>query len=119
MIGGVSHLDLLAIARDMRDAATEENTRGLHSALTRLRAALLEHVANEQDDLAALSDSTALIARNGQRRLLALVTDVLFSGSDAGADCNCVVRAVEIDVALRRQARLEAILGCRFEKPGS
>lgn len=117
MTDRVSHLDLIAIARDVRHAAKGDDTRRLHTALLRLRAALLEHVADEQKDLAALSDSTALVAGDGQRRLLRLITDVLFNGRDANADCNCAVRAVEIDLALRRQARLEATLSRGFEDP--
>lgn len=106
----VTHLDLLSIARDVRRAAAGDDTRRLHSELTRLRAALMDHVASERRELDELPESTGRIAREGQRRLLRLVNDVLFNRSDANTDCNCVVRAVEIELALRRQARLETTI---------
>jgi len=106
----VTHLDLLSIARNMRRAAAGDDTRRLHSELTHLRAALMDHIASEQGELDALPDSTGRIARDGQRRLLRLVSDVLFNNSDANGDCNCLVRAFEIELALRRQARLETAI---------
>lgn len=110
MTDPVTHVDLLSIAREVRRAAASADTRRLHSALTRLRVALVEHVASERAELDVLPDSAARVARDGQRRVLRLLSDVLFDTSDAGADCNCLVRAAEIELALRRQARLEATL---------
>ncbi len=105
-----SHLDLLAIARDLRRAATDRDVGGVHAVLTRLRAALVEHAAAETTELAELPESTGGLARDGQRRLIRLIDDVLFDSVDGSSECNCIVRAVEIDLAVRRQARLEATI---------
>ena len=82
----------------------------LHADLARLRTALVHHLSDEQtrmqDDLAA----TGTIIRNGQRRLLRLVDDVVFEALRDEPTCTCLVRAAEIELALRRQARLEATL---------
>jgi hypothetical protein len=110
--GAASHLDLLALAGCVRDAVERDDTESLHGALIRLRTALIGHVQAERPQLDALPDSAAAVALHGQRRLLRLLTDALFTpGDDDGVhDCNCVVRAAEIDLAVRRQAKLEAAL---------
>lgn len=106
------HLDLLAIARCVRDAVERDDTEGLHAHLTRLRTAVMDHVDAERAQLDALPDPAAAVALDGQRRLLRLLTDVLFAPADRDGrdDCNCVVRAAEIELAVRRQAKLEAAL---------
>jgi hypothetical protein len=58
------------------------------------------------DDLAA----TGSIITEGQRRLLRLVDEVVFEALRDEPTCTCLVRAAEIELALRRQARLEATL---------
>jgi hypothetical protein len=70
------------------------------------------HVHAERVQLDALPDPAAAVAREGQRRLLRLLTDVLFTSDDRDGldDCNCVVRGAEIELAVRRQAKLEAAL---------
>jgi hypothetical protein len=107
-----SHLDLLAMARCMREAVERDDTAGLHAALTRLRTAVVSHVHAEHPQLDALPDAAAALALEGQRRLLGLLTDLVFTRGDGdGVDeCNCVVRAAEIELAVRRQAKLEAAL---------
>jgi hemoglobin len=110
--GAAGHLDLLAIARDVRDAVERDDTDALHAELTRLRAAVMDHVHAERPQLDALTGSAAVVVVDGQQRLLRLLTEVLFTPTDQdGADdCNCLVRAAEIDLALRRQAKLEGAL---------
>ncbi len=111
MSGAASHLDLLAMARCVRDAVERDDTEGLHAALTRLRTAAMGHVHAERVQLDALPDSAAAVALDGQRRLLRLLTDTLFDPTDRGGDdCNCLVRAAEIELTVRRQAKLEAAL---------
>lgn len=112
MTGEASHLDLLAIARRARAAVERDDSDVLHAALSRLRTALMDHVHSERHQLEALPPSSAAVALDGQRRLLSLVTDVLFTPADQAGDdeCNCLVRAAEIELSLRRQAKLEAAL---------
>ena len=111
MTGAASHVDLLAIARRVRAAVERDDTDGLHAELGRLRVALMDHVHAERHQLDALPRSAATVALEGQRHLLRLVTHVLFAPADQeGADCNCVVRAAGTELALRRQAKLEATL---------
>lgn len=112
MSDAASHLDLLAIARRVRGAVEHDDTEGLHAELTRLRTAVMDHVHAERAQLDALPDSAAAVALNGQRRLLRLLTDALFDPADRGRgdDCNCLVRAAEIELAVRRQAKLEGAL---------
>jgi hypothetical protein len=106
-----AHDDLLAIARRVRGAVQRDDADGLHSELSRLRTALMDHVQDERKQLDGLAPSAASVALDGQQRLLRLVTDVLLAPAGRGDDdCNCVVRAAEIELALRRQARLEATL---------
>jgi hypothetical protein len=112
MIQRTSHLDLLAIARRVRDAVERDELDELHAELTRLRTALMDHLHAEQLQLDALSGPAEIIVIDGHRRLLELLGEVLFSstGQDADEGCNCLVRAAEIEVGLRRQARLEDTL---------
>jgi hypothetical protein len=105
-----SHGDLIALAHDLRQATIVGDSEQLHADLARLRTALVHHLSDEQtrmpDELAA----TGTIIRNGQRRLLRLVDDVVFDVLRDKPTCTCLVRAAEIELALRRQARLEATL---------
>ena len=112
MTSTVSHVDLLAIARRVRRAVERDDAEDLHAELSRLRSELLDHVHAERPQLDALPDPEAAIALQGQQRLVRLLTEVLFEqddGVDPGA-CTCVVRAAEIELALRRQVRLETSL---------
>lgn len=112
MSDAASHLDLLAMARCVRDAVRHDDAEGLYVALTHLRTAVIGHVHAERAQLDALPDLAAAVALRGQRRLLRLITDALFTRDDRDGpeDCNCVLRAAEIDLAMRRQTRLEAAL---------
>jgi hypothetical protein len=103
-----SHLDLLTAARAIRRAAAEGDTEQVHTELTRLRNGLLAHVHAERHFVGSLPPPSARLVGDGQRRLLELV-DAVILGADDGRDggCACLVRAVEVDAALRRQARLE------------
>ncbi|HET6949949.1 MAG TPA: hypothetical protein VFI47_06230 [Acidimicrobiales bacterium] len=101
-----SHVDLLVTSRGVRRAAVDADTERLHRELSRLRTALVLHLQAER---ARLHDGpAATITRDGQRRLLALLDDLLDDTCDDAGTCTCVVRAAEIDHALRRQALLEA-----------
>lgn len=116
MTGRASHLDLLAIARRVRGAVARDDTEGLHNELTLLRAAVMDHVHAERAQLDALHGSTASVAIDGQRRLLRLLTPAERDGAD---DCNCLVRSTEIELSLRRQATLEAVLLRHQPHPGT
>ena len=65
--------------------------------------------------VAVTKESDELEIVDGQQRLLRLLTDVLFTPTDGeeGDDCSCVVRVAEIELALRRQVRLEAAVAGR------
>jgi hypothetical protein len=101
-----SHHDLLAIARAVRGAAIRDDIEHMHIQLARLRTALVHHLQAEGARLATAPGSAATVARDGQQRLLRLVDEVV-SGTGDDAGCNCLVRAAELEVALRRQAMLE------------
>jgi hypothetical protein len=111
-----SHRELLSITAAARRAAVSGNRALVHAELARLRAALIRHLDAEEADLDALPGTAAIVAHDGQRRLLRLIDDI-DGGVDCDQDgCNCLVRAAGIDVALRRQARLEANLLLRHTK---
>ena len=110
--GEASHVDLLSMASVVRRAAASDDAEVLHDALARLRAALIQHVHAEEEGLNDLPGAAADLVRDGQRRLLRLLSDVLFDATDGpdAVDCSCIVRGAEIEVALRRQSRLENAL---------
>lgn len=116
-----SHLDLLAIATDVRAAVQRDDTESLHAGLTKLRSALMDHARAERSTIEALPAAVRSLAFEGQRRLLRLLTDILFSpaGPDDTERCDCAVKAVQIDIALRRQAELETMLLRRYGLGGS
>jgi hypothetical protein len=100
----------MAIAHALREATIVGDSEQLHADLSRLRTALVRHLSDEQTwmlgDLAAIGS----IIRDGQRRLLRLVDGVVFEALRDEPTCTCLVRAAEIELALRRQVRLEATL---------
>ena len=102
-----SHLDLLDLARDVRRAAIGDDTDVLHAELTRLRHHLRLHVRAEHARLEEPASAAAAVTLAGQRRLLALVDALLFEAGTTTDGCRCRHRAAEIELALRRQARLE------------
>lgn len=104
------HGDLLTVARAVRRSAVGDDTVRLHSELSQLRAELVHHLHAEREHLDALPGMAAAVIRDGQERLLRLLTDVLFSAGNRPDECNCIVRAAEVELALRRQATLETNL---------
>ena len=79
---GVSHLDLMASVTVIGDVARAEDVDGLHLALCRLRNELAEHIALESDAIDGMSGAVAEPVRQGQRRLLKFVDDMLTEASD-------------------------------------
>jgi hypothetical protein len=107
--GSADHLDLLVIAHRVRRAVLNDDTERLHAELTCLHGDLLQHVHDERELVGAQPVRTAKVVRDGERRLLRLLSDVLYSAPAAGdRECTCVVRSAEIELLLRRQAKLEA-----------
>lgn len=107
---GASHLDLMTSVTVIRDVARVADVDGLHVALCRLRNELAEHIALESDAIDGMSGAVAVPVRQGQRRLLEFVDDMLTEAGD-DADCACIVRAAELRGLLVRQIRLESSLG--------
>ncbi|MBX3315115.1 MAG: hypothetical protein KF906_12445 [Actinobacteria bacterium] len=105
-VGLISHTDLLAKTRSLRLAAGRDDVVGVHTELFRLRSALVDHLNAERGDFAVLPDNLRAVAIHGQDQVLRLIDDLL-AAVDADHDCTCIVRAIEVDVALQRQARLE------------
>ena len=103
-----SHGDLVAIAHALRESAIVGDTERLHADLARLRTALVYHLRDEQERMPDEPAATGEVVSDGQRRLLRLVDDAVFEALRDQSTCTCLVRAAEIDLAVRRQARLEA-----------
>lgn len=101
-----SHDDLLAAARAVRAEALGEDGDRLRGALARLRDDLVHHVRAEEGHLATAPAAARAVVLGGQRRLLGLLEEAI---GDVRT-CTCLVRTTELEVALRRQARLESIL---------
>lgn len=108
MMSIASHVDLLAVSGALRRAAARDDIDRTHVELVRLRTDLVEHLHAERGAVSRLPGAAAVVARDGQRRLLALLDDLLADTCDDLDTCNCLVRAAEVGAALRRQARLEA-----------
>lgn len=112
-----SHVDLLAVAGGLRRAVLTDDLDVIHRELSRLRSDLVHHLQAERDALAGLPGAAPIVVRDGQERLLRLLNELLFAASDDPAECACLVRSAEIEVALRRQAKLEsALLGRRHRR---
>jgi len=105
-----SHLDLLDVAREVRRAAVADDLTGVHRELSRLRTDLVSHLHAERDRLGSLAGATPVVVADGHRRLLRLLDDLLFRSGGDTSECSCIVRSAELEVALRRQAKLEAVL---------
>lgn len=105
-----SHVELLAVARGLRRAALTDDLDAVHRELSRLRSDLVHHLRGERDALAGLPGAAPIVVRDGQVRLLRLLNELLFTVSDDPAECACLVRSAEIEVVLRRQAKLESAL---------
>lgn len=107
---GPSHLDLLVVAHSVRAAVIDDDSEQVHTLLCRLRADLVSHLRDERPRLSEARGSVRAVTTDGQQRLLELIDEVMLGLDDDPTGCNCLVRAVEIEIALRRQARLEATL---------
>lgn len=103
-----THVDLLAMAHAVRRAVVDDDTETMHVLWCQLRADLATHVRSERERLPE-HGSLGVMVVDGQRRLLELLDEVML-GMGRDPDCNCLVRAAEVEVALRRQARLEATI---------
>ena len=90
----------------VRAATINDDAAALHDALVELRAAL---AAPSTDDTVATSGTPAAVAETGRRRILDQLDALLSRVGTDHHDCTCVVRAVELDLALRRQAKLDAV----------
>lgn len=104
-----SHVDLIAVSATVRRSALEPDPDRLLIALQCLSDIVGEHLQAEEEDLADLSDAMRSLVEQGQLRLLAII-DRLIAGAFANADINALFESAALDVALRRQARLEDAL---------
>lgn len=104
----ISHVDLLALARDLQAAAVADDERTLARAFARLRDDLYRHVELERDELDALPAPLRYVVAAGQERLFRLV-DAIAARDDADHGCARMVHSAELVVALRRQAALESV----------
>lgn len=102
-----THLDLLALAREVRQALVGDDTEQMHAALAHLRAAVAEHLDDEHARMQIPSVLLDAVVTKGQQRILDLLDGVLHTVDDDAASCNCLLRGAEIEIALGRQARLE------------
>lgn len=108
MSGPPSHLDLLAAARALRRAAVDGDPDIVHAELWRLRTQVMQHHHAEHDPVSSLTGALGQPVRDGQQRLLRVLGELLF-GVEADDDtCTGIVRAAEVELLLRRQAKLEA-----------
>jgi hypothetical protein len=105
-----SHVELLVVAGELRRAVLNDDLDAVHQELSRLRSDLVHHLQAERDALAGLPDAASIVVGAGQERLLRLLNELLYAVSDGPAECACLVRSAEIEVALRRQAKLESAL---------
>lgn len=108
MSGPPSHLDLLAAARSLRRAAIGGEPDAVHAELSGLRTQLMQHLHAEHDPVSSLTGALGQLVRDGQQRLLRVLDELLFSVEADDDTCTCIVRAAEVDLLLRRQAKLEA-----------
>ena len=103
----ISHLDLLAAAREIDQAALAHDVDGVHRGLCALRNLLQRHLQLEASRFDDLPPAAAEAIRNGQRRLLAAVDELLARSERAEGSCRCLDRAMHLKALLVRQAQLE------------
>lgn len=103
-----SHVDLLAMSQAMRRAVLDDDTEQIHVLLCRLRTDLVNHLRVERGRPSAASDAVRVVIHDGHQRLLEQLDDAMLDMERDDTGCNCLVRSVQIEVALRRQAMLEA-----------
>jgi hypothetical protein len=104
-----THVDLVTTASAIRAAAAEDDLDSLHGALSRLRSDLVCHVQAERTQLSAVADRLRCHVEEGQQRLLAVLDDLVFGSDRSAEECNCLLRAAQVEALVRRQADLEAI----------
>lgn len=100
---GVSHVGLMALAREVQAATVSDDLVALRAAVHRLSRNLRQHVEGERAGHDHLAPALRAVVRGGQDRLLRLVDAM------TGGDCHgvCLTRGAELVAALRRQASLE------------
>jgi hypothetical protein len=104
-----SHVDLVAMSAAVRQSALDGDRDGLLRALGSLRDVVTEHLLAEAPDFEALPDARRALVEQGHVRLLTLLEDLIAAAVN-GADINPLFDTTELDVAVRRQARLEETL---------
>jgi hypothetical protein len=109
----LSHIELLAMARHVCNAAVEGDADQLHLNLCRLRNALLVHVQAEGSRVTAMREVSRRVVISGQRRLINLIDDLLSAADDGATGCSCIHRSAELTQMLVRQARLEGAVASR------
>jgi hypothetical protein len=106
-----SHLALLALARQIRDAARSRDVDQVHTILCQLQNALMAHVNAECADIERLTSPARVVLLDGQSQLLRRIDRLLFESVETGDGCTCVGEALGLSRQLARQARLELRLG--------
>lgn len=107
---GPERLDMVEMARAMRSAVIDDDTDEVHRLLEEIRHGLIDHMAAFIDEPIDHEDVISVVVRQGHRRLLRLVETVAATVGEDPRQCSCIVRSVEIEEGLRRQAALEARL---------
>jgi hypothetical protein len=113
--GGLSHDELLRLARAIQAAAIVDDLHELGRLARHLRRSLRHHVESERAAQEELPAPLRAVVFDGQDRLLRLAESI---GHDADGDreCACVRRGAELVVALRRQAALEDVAVGRHDE---
>jgi hypothetical protein len=112
-----SHVELLALASQIRAAARSADVASVHTSLCRLQTELLVHVHAERPQIAQLPVSARSILLDGQARLLGVIGHLLFDSVDTREGCSCLNEALELPTLLARQADLELRLGVVLSNP--
>jgi hypothetical protein len=103
----LSYLDVLALAGDIRRAASADDLDAVEEALDQMDAALraLDPLDGDRHD--RYPGATATVALSGRRRLRRIV-DALLEATASRDASTCVLQATRLELALRRQLRFEA-----------
>jgi hypothetical protein len=100
--------DLIAAAHAVRRAKVSDDVDCLHLELAHVRSSLVFQVHSQTAVTADESAPSPATVDAGRVRLLGLLNDLLFSrDGDGPGSCACLARALEVELALCRQARLE------------
>ena len=106
-----SHLELIALASEIHDAARAANVDQVHTSLCRLQNALMAHVHAERQHMAQLTQPARTVLIDGQTRLLRRIDRLLFDSVETGDGCSCIGEALDLARHLARQAKHELRLG--------